>query len=139
MTHPVASANRVRPGSLSDRVRQALGRQCKPVSAYAITEALQQETGKRHFPNSIYRSLQWLATKGEVLQVVSVNGWLLRTAAPSAPTMILLCKNCGVAQQLVQPEVLHAIQVVGKSSGFKVRETHVEVLGTCQDCNIGVV
>jgi Fur family zinc uptake transcriptional regulator len=145
--HPVANATVIRSelatrsgstlryGSLSDRVKHVIGRQAKPISVYAITDLLQQETCQRHFPNSIYRALRRLANQGEVLEVVSMNGWLLRKPNLEGPIMLLLCRKCGGAEQVVQTETGSAIESVAAPWGFTVKRTHIEILGSCRACN----
>lgn len=137
--NPSVIAIRTAPGRLADRVRNVLGRVHGPVSAYVIAEMLQNETGRRHFPNSIYRSLRLLAAEGEVIQVVSAHGWLLRTSEPFAPIMLLLCNICGGAEQIGRPQAANAIAFMGTSSGFSITGTHIEVLGTCRNCVDGPV
>ncbi len=121
---------------LADRIRQVLRATRKPVSAYQLTELLQQQTGFRHFPNSVYRALRSLAAEGEVLQVVSVNGWLYRATPPCSSALLLLCKGCGGAQQIALPELDTAIAHIGNLCSFKILQSFIEVEGMCENCGL---
>ena len=120
--------------SLSRRVTWALEQSEKPRSAYQLADLLTVATGRKHFPNSIYRALHRLREEGVVLQIVSCNGWQLRATHLTVPILVLLCQDCGHALQLSADHVGSALGQLLNSQQFRAHRHHLEMLGRCAAC-----
>lgn len=120
--------------SLSRRVTWALERSEKPRSAYQLADLLTVATGRKHFPNSVYRALHRLREEGVVLQIVLCNGWQLRATHATGPILVLLCQDCGHALQLSADYVGAALGQLLNSQQFRANRHHLEMLGRCAAC-----
>jgi Fe2+ or Zn2+ uptake regulation protein len=115
-------------------VKWILGQSAAPMGVYALTDLLTRETGRKHFPNSVYRALQRLALEGDVLEVVSAKGWVLRQPGSSGPTILCLCSDCGGAQLVPADEFGGPLNSLAENRHFRVAEVHLELLGLCGEC-----
>jgi Fur family zinc uptake transcriptional regulator len=119
---------------LSDQIKLVLGQTHKPLSAYVIADLLTSETGRKHFANSVYRVLNDLLARGDVLKVISVNGWLLRDANLAAPVILAVCSRCIETRQVQIADIDQMITDLAGLADFRVSVLHLEVLGVCDDC-----
>jgi len=88
---------------------------------------------------SVYRSLSILASLDLVHHVCSVDGFVACRMSGEHPESIahLLCNACGVAEEREIPlDVLRAIVVDAKTTGFGSETVRIEVMGTCRACQL---
>jgi Fe2+ or Zn2+ uptake regulation protein len=133
----VTAGSRPTPGGqspLADRVKWILGQSAAPIGVYALTDLLTPETGRKHFPNSIYRALQRLALECDVLEIVSAKGWVHRQPGSSGPTIPCLCSACGRAQRVPADEFGGPLNTLSADRRFRMTEVHLERLGLCARC-----
>ena len=46
----------------------------------------------------------------------------------------LVCDRCGAVQEISDGRVERALRAMAAESGFRAREHHVEIVGSCRDC-----
>lgn len=116
------------------RVLELVWRQHKPVGAYEVLEALQQQEG-RTAPPTVYRALDFLQQLGLVHRIASLNAFV-GCANPSEPHdgQFLICETCRSLTELDVPAITTAIEESAAGSGFEPRRHTVEILGLCPNC-----
>jgi Fe2+ or Zn2+ uptake regulation protein len=116
-------------------VKWALQQSRGPIGVYALADMLTRSTGKKHFPNSIYRALHRLRDEGDALHVVSANGWVLRKCEPAGPVVVMLCTACGRATQQSGAGLEARLGALSCGEHFKLSHAHLEILGWCRACS----
>lgn len=107
----------------------------QPLGAYDILERLAADD-MRVQPPTVYRALEFLQTHGLVHRVESRNAFIAcgRGAAPHAP-QFLICRRCGTAAELHDPDIEAAILRAGAKAGFTIDVSPVvEISGVCGSC-----
>lgn len=124
-------------------VLDMLSNAARPLSAYQLLDRLRPE-GLRA-PPQIYRALKWLADHGLVHKLESTNSFVACTHArycagekcsPLA-TLFFLCDECGSAEEIGARSVSDYVNDHSDQSGFQIKNTTLEVHGTCAGCLSG--
>ncbi|WP_449143099.1 Fur family transcriptional regulator [Sphingomonas sp.] len=119
---------------LRERVLWALAQERRPSGAYQLAQKLTSATGHPHHPNSIYRVLHALLGRGVVLQVASAKGWILRARYDDGATIVMVCRDCGCAEQIPAGAVEGDLDAIVATTRFKPSLYHFEVIGHCRAC-----
>jgi len=116
------------------RVLELVWRQHKPVGAYELLEALQQQEG-RTAPPTVYRALDFLQQLGLVHRIASLNAFV-GCANPGEPHdgQFLICETCRSLTELEVPAITRAIEQGAAASGFEARRHTIEIMGLCPGC-----
>lgn len=106
----------------------------KPVGAYDLLAQLGKD-GQKIAPPTVYRALDFLIEQGLVHRVESLNAFI-GCAEPGHALQqeIFICRSCGTAQEINDPELGHRIHQDAKALGFKVERQTIEVVGLCRSC-----
>lgn len=106
----------------------------RPRGAYDILQDLAGE-GKRAAPLTVYRALDFLVAHGLVHRLESLNAFVgcIDPGARHA-SQFLVCRGCGTATELSDPQVAHAIEASASAAGFRIERPVVEVRGLCPRC-----
>ena len=118
------------------QVIRALANSNRPLSAYAIHEAILKEGGRIDVV-SVYRILAAFNELDLVHHIGSVDGYLAcgMSGHCDADTEHLICTSCGkVTETEVPSKSADAIQSQLQEQGFVREAIKVEVLGQCSDC-----
>jgi len=118
-------------------VLQTLREANHPLGAYELLERLRGRL-KNPVPPTVYRALEFLQEQGLAHKIESLHAYVgcSRPEHPHA-ARFLICSDCGEACELsqdVDDEIARSLQAAGDASGFEVRHSVVEMLGTCADC-----
>ncbi|HEY7991250.1 MAG TPA: Fur family transcriptional regulator [Stellaceae bacterium] len=106
----------------------------EPVGAYALLDAL-----KRSHPNAapptIYRALEFLAARGLIHRIESLNAYI-GCDHPERPHegQFLICAKCSNAAEIDDPGVARALSKSANGLGFAVTHQTVELSGLCPSC-----
>ncbi len=121
--------------SLREQVFRHVATSHKPVSAYDLIDSLAKD-GKRLAPVSVYRILGVLQSASLVHRLESRNAFFAcMTEHPSVPqTITYVCEDCERVSEVEAPEAFRAIGLSTKASGFRARNTVIEVAGVCAEC-----
>ena len=146
----VCAARGVRLTPLRRRVLELVWRSHKPVGAYAVLEALQDDrrdagpdaaeaadTAARGpvAPPTVYRALDFLLENGLIHRIEMLNAYIGCNQPEARHSgQFLLCGDCGTAAELASDALLAAIDAEAARRGFAVRRVMVEVDGLCPDC-----
>lgn len=108
----------------------------RAMGAYEIAQAIRSGEGRPLAPVSVYRSLQRLIEMGEVIKVVSRNGFcrLPRSPAPSDGLLLILCCRHCERLEFIWSELHTRLQELARSRAFKVGRACLECLGLCRRC-----
>jgi Fe2+ or Zn2+ uptake regulation protein len=117
---------------LTRLVRATLSEQA-PLGAYRIAEMLAEQTGRAAYANTVYRIIAPMVQDGEVIAIASAKGWILADRRWEH-RLILLCEQCGLAEQLPAPGVAGALHAICVGLNFRPRQSCLEVLGLCRNC-----
>jgi len=106
----------------------------KPAGAYDLLAQL-GKGGQKVAPPTVYRALDFLIEQGLVHRVESLNAFI-GCAEPGHALQqeIFICRTCGTAQEINDPELGHRIQQDAKALGFQVERQAIEVVGLCRSC-----
>jgi Fur family transcriptional regulator, zinc uptake regulator len=104
------------------------------MGAYDIIEKMAKR-GVRHAPVTIYRALEFLTDHGLVHKIECRNAYVACSHAHQGkPAALLICEKCGVVAEVDAPEMAHTISKKARGLGFRPRQTVMELMGTCQNC-----
>ena len=87
--------------------------------------------------STVYRTLQWLAARGDIDSVVSPSGevWYRGCAAdPGNHHHHLVCRVCGRAVDVESSEVNAWIERVAAENNYTSVRRTVQLSGMCADC-----
>ena len=91
--------------------------------------------GRRLSRATIYRTLALLEGSGIVRRGQSAAGSAFyKVARPDDPRHELVCRRCGVVQDLPDPSVSRAIADLGLRAGFELDEPSARIQGVCARC-----
>ncbi|MDE2008005.1 MAG: transcriptional repressor [Rhodospirillales bacterium] len=116
-----------------------------PAGAYDLLDRLRRARGKAA-PPTVYRALDFLCDQGLVHRVERLAAFVGCVAPPdpdaAAPephahahaAQFLICRRCGRAIELEDPELAHALAAAAARRGFAVRAATIEAEGVCAAC-----
>lgn len=117
------------------RVLELVWTSHQPLGAYAILERLAVD-GRRPAPPTVYRALDFLLEQKLVHRLASLNAYVGCTHPGEAHrSEFLICRGCGVAQEMADPAIERAIGKAAAQAGFRVEGQAVEVVGLCARCS----
>ncbi len=116
-------------------VLQLVWQSHKPLGAYALMSQLQQLTGKIVAPPTVYRALEFLLEHGLIHRVHSLNAFV-GCDHPGQPHsgQLLICRNCGDAQELDNSALNASIAQMLPANGFVPERVMLEITGLCNTC-----
>lgn len=116
------------------RVLELIWQSHKPAGAYDLLAQLGSD-GQKAAPPTVYRALDFLVEQGLVHRVESLNAFIGCTEPGHAVQQeIFICRQCGVATEINDPELGTRIQQDARALGFQVERQTIEVVGVCRDC-----
>ncbi len=103
----------------------------RPKGAYQLLEDLKKEKGNAA-PPTVYRALDFLLEQGLVHKLESLNAFIAcnRPATPHV-TRFLLCRDCGIAEEIYEDLLDEALKHAAGRVGFEIQEGTIEVVGRC--------
>lgn len=133
----ICNDNGVRLTDQRRKVLEILCVQHKPVGAYEILEKLSESVPSAK-PPTVYRALDFLLEQGLVHRLESLNAFVGCTHLdhPHA-SQFLICKECGVVQELEDRNVSNTLGRAVEESGFEVDTQVIEITGRCAECQQG--
>lgn len=134
----LCSQRGVRLTPLRRTVLELVWQNHKPLGAYALMAMLASEDTRRVAPPTVYRALDFLLENGLIHRVHRLNAYI-GCPDPEHPHAgnLLICKLCGVAQEVDSAPLTSAIQQVAKQSQFNSEDHTLEVIGLCNRCSAG--
>ena len=116
------------------RVLELIWQSHRPAGAYDLLAQMGGE-GQKVAPPTVYRALDFLVDQGLVHRVESLNAFIGCTEPGHAVQQdIFICKSCGTAIEINDPELSARIQADAKALDFQVERQTIEVVGLCRDC-----
>jgi len=116
------------------KVLEILWDQHKPVGAYEILEKLVESVPSAK-PPTVYRALDFLLEQGLVHRLESLKAFVgCRHPAHPHASQFLICKECGVVQELEDRNVFSTLGRAVAESGFEADSQVIEISGRCADC-----
>jgi Fur family zinc uptake transcriptional regulator len=107
----------------------------QPLGAYELMAQLEAKNGKRVAPPTVYRALEFLQDLGLVHKIASLNAYIGCTQPEHLhPAHFLICKDCGIVQELSQDNTSQALHDAATQHGFTIEHSMVELVGTCPNC-----
>lgn len=120
--------------SLRRRVLELVWTSHAPVGAYALLDRLSHERA-RAAPPTVYRSLGFLLQHGLIHRVESLNAFVgCPHPGQSHSSQFLICRDCGIAAEMLDADINRAIAERAAACGFAVERKTVEVRGLCPAC-----
>lgn len=116
------------------RVLELIWNSHKPAGAYDLLGQLGRD-GQKVAPPTVYRALDFLIETGLVHRVESLNAFIGCTApGHERQQEIFLCRACGTASEINDPQLGQRIHQNAASIGFTVERQAIEVVGLCKAC-----
>ena len=118
-----------------ERVLATLQQSGTPLSAYKILESLKSEGFKA--PTQIYRALGFLAQRGLVHRLESLNAYV--TCDPSfgcenGLRAFAICNSCGRVDAFIVPSLKRYLGTWVKQNVFSLGSSTIELHGKCAAC-----
>jgi Fur family zinc uptake transcriptional regulator len=118
---------------LASLVRELLDEQ-RPQGAYEIARRLAERVGRPGYANTVYRIIAPMVQRGEVVAIASAKGWVLADRRWEH-RLILLCEQCGLAQQTPLLDAGDALLAMCSDLSFRPHQICLELVGLCQRCD----
>lgn len=113
------------------RTLQLLIEADRPVKAYDLLAAFSPK-GRRSFPATVYRALDFLLDTGLVHRIESLNAFVACAGPPVPHTAAFwICGCCGRAEEDLG---LRLIDETSQRHGFRVDRVTLEMRGRCRNC-----
>ncbi|MGH1471996.1 MAG: Fur family transcriptional regulator [Cellvibrionaceae bacterium] len=107
----------------------------KPLGAYALMEMLADAITKPVAPPTVYRALEFLSEQGLIHKIHSLNAFVgCATPNQAHHSHFLICRDCHVAIECGDNELIHSIDSIANQFDFTVDHQSLEVMGLCSDC-----
>lgn len=129
-------------GSMDNRLTKnqelvfgALSGTDEPQSAYTLLDKLRAE-GLRA-PLQIYRALEKLIDLGLVHRLESLNAFVACShpkCADHSTVAFAICDDCGLVNEVADGRLAANLKEVAEDYQFALKQSIVELRGTCQDC-----
>lgn len=108
-----------------------------PLSAYRLLDLLRDEGFRA--PLQVYRALDRLTSLGLVHRLESLNAFVA-CAHPhrhldDGRMAFAICDECGQVNEFEDPAVRERLNVWAAGRSFSVKETTIELRGTCAACS----
>ncbi len=116
------------------RTLELLWESHKPVGAYALIDRLAAD-GFNAYPPTVYRALDFLVSNGFAHKLRGANAFV-GCAAPEAPHAphFLICTECDEMREVVDADLLVALDRALSRRGFSATRLSVEIEGVCGPC-----
>jgi Fur family zinc uptake transcriptional regulator len=120
---------------LRRRVLQLLLETNGPAKAYDLLERMQNETGGRAKPPTVYRALDFLTRLGIAHRLETMNAYVAcERGACVRATIFLLCERCGGSDEFDAGHASVDLEEAARGRGFRINRTMIEVRGECAKC-----
>lgn len=123
--------------TLREQVFRLILQHGKPLGAYTLMEMLEQSSDREHVaPPTVYRALDFLIKYRLIHKIHSLNAYVAN-ADPKREgcCVILICEDCGNAQEVPNNTVQQAINLSARQHRFTVEKQVIEITGCCQRCD----
>ena len=130
----ICAARGVRLTDIRRQVFELVWQSHNPVGAYDVLERLSTKTRKAQ-PPTVYRALEFLLAQGLIHRIESLNAYI-GCAVPDMDHagQFLICRDCGMAAELVDSRIDAAIGKGAQAVGFSIEHPTVELEGVCARC-----
>ena len=127
----LCSARKLRLTDGRKAVLKALWQSHKAMTAAEITAKV-----KAKQPPLTYRALAFLREQGLVHHIGALDAYV---GCPRAETQghvsqLFVCRDCRDVEEIPAPGLERSLRSHAEQHGFTMQETHLEVLGICQNC-----
>ena len=107
----------------------------KPITAYAVLEAVSKTTATDMKPASIYRSLEALCQLELVVKIESLNAYVAcHHPHEKHQHVFLVCDDCGNTAEIADQGVAKHLKQHANQHGFNTMRQVLELHGSCQEC-----
>lgn len=134
----LCAARAVRLTDTRKRVLELVWQSHNPIGAYDVLERLNNEpkgAKKKAQPPTVYRALEFLLDQGLIHRIESLNAYVgCRAPEHDHAGQFLICRDCGVAAELIDEGLEAAIDKRAKAAGFAVDHPTIELEGRCAEC-----
>ncbi|MCY4150930.1 MAG: transcriptional repressor [Aestuariivita sp.] len=119
----------------SDRVFEFLKSQRRPLTAYEILDALQEDGMTA--ATTVYRALTKLIADRRVHRIESLNAYTVCCKPNHSETPVFeICDACGNVTEHVGTAIARDIAEVSSGSGFSPEHSIIEIRGLCRSCGV---
>lgn len=134
--------------ALREQVLDIVLQQSGVIKAYNVLSQMQQQSEGVLAPPTAYRALDFWADQGVLHKVAAVNGYILcshaqhecndhchdhEEAEAHHSAFILVCTECGAADEQTLSHEWAALRAGVAESGFALKEEHVVLTGICKN------
>ena len=125
---------RKRSEARQSEILALLRAQIKPMSAYQILSALQEDEPDIA-PPTVYRTLTALTDQGRAHRLESIKAFVpCKCDHAESVSVLAICGDCGSVDEHNGEAVLSKLAPLVTSTGFMAKRHIVEVHGKCSDC-----
>ncbi len=130
----VCEQNGLRFTKIRRKVLELVWNNHQAIKAYDILELLQKEDASAK-PPTAYRALDFLLENGFIHRIESINAYI---GCPNPEHIhdfqLLICNQCGLVDEITDPDLMVRLQAYAKSSDFKLMSQVIELKGLCKKC-----
>ena len=106
-----------------------------PVGAYDLLAKMKRDNERPAAPPTVYRTLDFLLEQGLIHRLASINAYI-PCCHPRAghQAAFLICQKCHQVKETSASDLMDQLNQVALSGAFSARQTMIEMLGLCQQC-----
>ena len=128
----ICAARGVRLTDIRRQVFELVWQSHNPVGAYDVLERLSTKTHKTQ-PPTVYRALEFLLAQGLIHRIESLNAYIgCATPDIDHAGQFLICRDCGMAAELIDSRIDAAIGKGAQAVGFCIRSEERRVGKECR-------
>ncbi len=106
-----------------------------PVTAYGLLDRMRGERWAAA-PPTVYRALDFLMQHGLIHRVERLQAYVgCGAAAHTHAAQFLICRVCGIVDEVDDHAVQHALHEAAAGRGFRPAHAVVEIEGVCAACS----
>ena len=125
---------RKRSEARQTEILRLLQAQAKPMSAYQILSALQEDEPDIA-PPTVYRTLTALTDQGRAHRLESIKAFVpCKCDHAQSVSVLAICGDCGAVDEHAGDTVVSELAPLVTSTGFTAKRHVVEIHGQCRNC-----
>jgi Fur family zinc uptake transcriptional regulator len=121
------------PDELDKIVMSTVADASKPITAYGLV-AILSDLREQVAPQQVYRTLERLVAKGDVVRIETLNAYRATVCEGEARGPLLFCRECRGTTRARCPGLEFELVSLAERIGFQPARFIVEISGLCAVC-----
>ena len=139
--HSLCEQKNVKLTEKRQQILYSLLKANKALSAYELIDSLRLNFDQDFAPMTVYRILKFLEENTLVHKLQSTNKFVICAHISDCRSrkvpQFLICNSCQKVDEVyLEEEIMEAVRINIKETGFFISEPQLELKGICQNCRL---